>query len=82
MIGTDVTGSAALGNGIHGVVIDTGASANLIGGTLASARNVIAANGYSGVQIFEANDNSSKATLSAPIRPGLSRWATTWAPGH
>ena len=56
LIGTDVTGTAALGNG-NGVVIDTGASANIIGGTTASARNIISANADSGVLIFGANDN-------------------------
>ncbi len=57
LIGTDSSGTAALGNLVAGVEIDTGASANLIGGTTASARNIISANGYSGVQIYEANDN-------------------------
>ena len=57
LIGTDVTGTVALGNGSSGVLIDTGASANLIGGTTASARNIISANADSGVQIYDANDN-------------------------
>ncbi len=34
-----------------------GSSGNLIGGTTAAARNVISANGYSGVRIAVANDN-------------------------
>ena len=56
-VGTDVTGSAALGNGIDGVEIDTGASDNIIGGTTASARNIISGNDGSGVEIDVANDN-------------------------
>ncbi len=56
-IGTDVTGTAPLGNGTDGVEIDTGASDNIIGGTTASARNIISANGGSGVDIEVANDN-------------------------
>ncbi|MGO9919363.1 MAG: hypothetical protein ACLQIB_32270, partial [Isosphaeraceae bacterium] len=56
-IGTDVTGSAPLGNGAEGVEIDTGASDNTIGGTTASARNIISANDGSGVLISAANDN-------------------------
>ncbi len=56
-IGTDVTGSAALGNDNGGVEIDTGASDNLIGGTTASARNIISANDGAGVEIDVANDN-------------------------
>ncbi|MGO9923793.1 MAG: beta strand repeat-containing protein, partial [Isosphaeraceae bacterium] len=56
-IGTDVTGTAALGNGLDGVLIDASASDNTIGGTTAAARNVISANAYSGVEIDDANDN-------------------------
>ena len=57
LIGTDVTGDVALGNASSGVYIATSASDNIIGGTTASARNIISANEYSGVEIFGANDN-------------------------
>jgi parallel beta-helix repeat protein len=43
-IGTDATGTNALPNTIAGVAIDTGSSSNLIGGTVAGARNVISGN--------------------------------------
>ena len=43
LIGTDVTGAAALGNGNRGVFIP-GGSGNTIGGTTAAARNIISAN--------------------------------------
>ena len=56
-IGTDISGTVALGNGADGVLIDTSASANIIGGTTAAARNVISGNAYSGVKIDNANDN-------------------------
>ena len=56
-IGTDVTGTVALGNGADGVVIDTSASGNTIGGTTAAARNIISANADAGVEIHGANDN-------------------------
>jgi titin len=49
LIGTDITGTQALGNAQDGVVV--GASNNTIGGTMAGAGNVIAANGGSGVLI-------------------------------
>jgi hypothetical protein len=44
-IGTDVTGTIALGNHFGGVNLDSGASGNTIGGTVAAARNVISGNG-------------------------------------
>ncbi len=54
-IGTDITGSAALGNGISGITVTT--TNNLIGGTTASARNVICGNDYIGIRITgEWND--------------------------
>jgi hypothetical protein len=43
-IGTDATGTAALGN-THGVWISDGATNNTVGGTTAAARNIISANG-------------------------------------
>ena len=50
-IGTDVTGSAALGNEIEGVVIAV-AQNNTIGGTVAGAGNVVSGNADDGVRIF------------------------------
>ncbi|HEY1490314.1 MAG TPA: hypothetical protein VGF90_04675, partial [Verrucomicrobiae bacterium] len=43
-IGTDATGLNPLPNTVAGVTIDTGSSSNLIGGTVAGARNVISGN--------------------------------------
>ena len=48
MIGTDVTGTERLGNGIDGMQVQ--GSTNTIGGTSASDRNIISANGYFGIQ--------------------------------
>jgi uncharacterized repeat protein (TIGR01451 family)/CSLREA domain-containing protein len=48
LIGTDASGTAALGNGFQGVYIN-GALNNTIGGTTAASRNVISASGGSGV---------------------------------
>jgi titin len=50
-IGTDSTGSNALGNGNDGVQIDTGGFSNSIGGSAAGARNIISANHKDGVEI-------------------------------
>jgi hypothetical protein len=49
-IGTDVTGTTALGNGGDGVLLSN-AGHNTIGGTTAAARNVISANAANGVEI-------------------------------
>jgi titin len=50
-IGTNATGSAALGNHASGVLIYGGAQSNTIGGTTAGARNVISGNAADGVDI-------------------------------
>ena len=55
-IGTNVSGAVAAANGT-GVEIASGGENNTIGGTTASARNIISANAYSGVEIDDANDN-------------------------
>ena len=54
-IGTDATGTTALGNDDYGVVIgrsNPAASNNTIGGTVPSARNVISANSSGGIGIY------------------------------
>jgi len=53
-IGTDIFGTAALGNGYVGVLISGGADANTIGGTVTAARNIISGNAGSGVEISGA----------------------------
>jgi CSLREA domain-containing protein len=50
-IGTDVSGTVALGNSGNGITIDTGATHDLIGGTTPETRNLISANGYANVEI-------------------------------
>jgi len=44
-IGTDITGMKPLGNGRGGVVIESGADNNVVGGTSPGERNVISGNG-------------------------------------
>ncbi len=51
MIGTDLTGTVALGNAYDGVQVDSGAFANTIGGGTAAAGNVISGNDEYGVVI-------------------------------
>ena len=51
LIGTDITGRLPLGNEIHGVLINQGASNNSIGGTATGAGNTIAFNLDNGVDV-------------------------------
>src|SRR5262249_105455 len=53
LIGTDITGTQGVGNGSNGVLILNAAN-NLIGGTSASARNVISSN-VGGLGIVQSN---------------------------
>lgn len=71
-IGTDVTGTAALGN-LGGVSI-TGAMNNTIGGTAAAAANLIAFNGAEGVLVQGVLPTVSSATQST----AMAVWALTW----
>jgi hypothetical protein len=51
LIGTDITGTLALGNGSAGISIEGANLGNQIGGTTAAERNEIAANGTYGVAV-------------------------------
>ncbi|KPJ78044.1 MAG: hypothetical protein AMJ54_05645 [Deltaproteobacteria bacterium SG8_13] len=74
-IGTDVTGSAAAGNGWMGVEVAGASTGNRIGGTAAADRNVISGNGQNGVSVIGGSDNTliqgnyvgTNATGSGPI---------------
>jgi len=57
-IGTDVTGTEALGNSNDGVVLAWGARHNLIGGDTAGERNVISGNGWDGVSLRDTMHNT------------------------
>jgi titin len=57
-IGTDAAGAHALANGGFGISVD-GASANLIGGSSAAERNVIAGNGMSGIGLNGAGPGNT-----------------------
>jgi titin len=63
-IGTDATGTHALGNAT-GILVESGAHDNLIGGTTAGARNIISGNGGNGVIVDGANslDNAIRGNL-------------------
>ena len=85
-IGTDVTGTLALGNGGDGMTIEMGASSNFIGGvdtnsggSLAGLGNVISANKGNGILItgagatgmqIEGNDIGTNLSGSAALGNG------------
>ena len=52
-IGTDVTGTVALGNKLHGVRLLTDARNNTIGGTNPGEGNLVSGNGLSGINISD-----------------------------
>src|SRR3989344_3745214 len=59
-IGTDVNGTADLGNTLYGVYISNAAKYNLIGGATAGERNIISGNDSSGIFISGANTHSNE----------------------
>jgi CSLREA domain-containing protein len=60
-IGTNVNGTADLGNRGHGVIVNAGPDNNTIGGTEEGARNVISGNDANGILFF---DNSSTEQIT------------------
>ena len=73
-IGTDVTGSAALGNDYVGLGIS--GNLNTIGGTLANERNVISGNN-TGIQLREADDNIIIGNFIGVAVDGISELGNT-----
>ncbi|MEP7338310.1 MAG: right-handed parallel beta-helix repeat-containing protein, partial [Acidobacteriota bacterium] len=55
LIGTNAAGTAAIGNGATGVLINLSSNNNTVGGTTASDRNIISANSGGGVGIGESS---------------------------
>jgi titin len=52
-VGTDLSSTHAVGNAANGIVLSNGASDNTIGGISSAAGNVISANSYSGVGLYD-----------------------------
>jgi hypothetical protein len=78
-IGTNAGDTAALPNGVDGVVIQGGATDNTVGGTTSAARNVISGNSQAGVvitdsgtsgNVVEGDDIGTNAGGTAPIGNG------------
>jgi parallel beta-helix repeat protein len=63
LIGTDITGTAPLGNGNGGMVIGDSADSNVIGGDTAAHRNVISANNGDGIGVSDSDGNIIQGNL-------------------
>jgi len=63
-IGTQANGTSNLGNGSHGVLVESGANANTIGNATGGAGNRIAFNGGDGVRV----DGAAGVTIENPLR--------------
>ena len=75
-VGTDLNGTLPLQNGDDGIVLQ-GASANVVGGTLPGAANVISGNVSDGILVSSsASGTGSRATGSGPTSPEPRLWAT------
>ncbi len=59
-IGSDFAGSLGVPNGTEGVVIQSGANNNLVGGSVAGAGNTIAFNSQNGVAITDAGTTGNR----------------------
>jgi titin len=71
-IGTDMTGTAALGNGLNGVaIIGPAASNNTVGGAAASSANTIAFNGNDGVLVDAGTGNAIRRNAISGHTTGL-----------
>jgi uncharacterized repeat protein (TIGR01451 family) len=70
-IGTDMTGSAPLGNAGAGVVLDSNSFNNTIGGTGAGAGNIISGNAGQGVVLSLASSNFIQGNLIGTDVTGL-----------
>lgn len=57
LIGTDKTGSYAIGNGWKGLEITNGAKNNTVGGQATSERNVVSGNQSHGIQVYQGSGN-------------------------
>ena len=71
LIGTDVTGTQALGNSWNGIHLDT-SSSNQIGGATSGAGNLISANGRGGILMNTASGNVIQGNIIGTRADGIS----------
>src|SRR5690606_3426543 len=80
---------AVLANGANGIIIQTGATGNTIGGTATGAGNTISGNTSAGIQISNANSNDvlgnkigTNTTGTAAVANGTSGISITGSTGN
>jgi parallel beta-helix repeat protein len=86
-VGTDVTGTLAIGNREDGVYLQDGSN-NTVGGTSAAARNVLSGNSWSGLTFYgtgsgnvaQGNFIGTDATGTGPLG-NLEQGVLVWTPG-
>ena len=76
-IGTDLTGTVALGNESSGVRLITGATGTSVGGLADGERNIISGNGESGIFIAGANEGIILGNYIGTDSTGISTVANT-----
>ncbi len=76
-IGTDVTGTLALGNTFEGIYLNC-APSNTIGGVVAGAGNVISGNHTRGVLLTNASWNVIQANLIGTAIDGVNNLGNAW----
>jgi trimeric autotransporter adhesin len=79
-IGTDATGTSKAGTSRWGVVILSGASNNVVGGTTVAARNVISGNSNAGITIQDATDTPTTGNVISGNYIGTDLTGTTAVP--
>lgn len=73
-VGTDATGTRAVGNGLPGVSLTDGATWNAIGGSAPGQRNIVSGNGLAGIVLgFYANRNTVAGNYVGTDLTGTSR---------
>jgi CSLREA domain-containing protein len=70
-VGTDVNGTADQGNQGIGILVSSGKTGNIIGGTTPAARNLSSGNGFSGVEV-DGSSNTVQGNLLGTQKDGVS----------